>query len=200
MFRYVRVYYWGPAACIEGIIILSFVCSKLPTQSLLSPDIYLFDFNVSFPIPAQFMPKLINRSLFHQSTCLSSLPYIASCHHHSPLLPHLHLSAAVRQLCVCTVCVCGVPACVWGCPHVCRVDGAQLSELSITLPEDEIRMFRGHTAPIWHSADKSAASTGVCVWEWAHSYRFMCACTWRLWAVYGRSGVFVSTVCAWVCC
>lgn len=75
---------------------------------------------------------------------------------------------------MCTVCVCGVPACVWGCPHVCRVNGAQLSELSITLPEDEIRMFRGHTAPIWHSADKSAASTGVCVCESGHIVIDLC--------------------------
>lgn len=42
------------------------------------------------------------------------------------------------------------------------MDGAQLSELSITLPGDEIRMFREHAASIWHSADKSSASTCVC--------------------------------------
>uniref|UniRef100_A0AAV2MLK2 Uncharacterized protein n=1 Tax=Knipowitschia caucasica TaxID=637954 RepID=A0AAV2MLK2_KNICA len=51
----------------------------------------------------------------------------------------------------------GVPV----CPTVYRADGVQLQELSLTLAGDGIRMFRGHPAPFWHSADKSAASPGV---------------------------------------
>lgn len=62
---------------------------------------------------------------------------------------------------VCELARARAPVC--GCPRVGRVDGAQLSELSITLPGDEIRMLRGHTAPIWNCADKSAASWGVSV-------------------------------------
>lgn len=109
------VYYWGPAACIEGIIILSFVCSKLPTQSLLSPDIYLFDFNVSFPIPAQFMPKFI-QSISLPSVylfVLSPLPLPLA----TTTLPYSHIFISLLLLgsYVCVLYVCVV------CLHVCGV-------------------------------------------------------------------------------
>lgn len=149
-----------------------FICPQCAAHShwlLPFPLKFIFLIHLHF----MFVSTFISQSLFEQYLLINlwntfhSLSLLHS-PFSLPLYSHSFISLLLLGCCVCVY--------VCGCPQVWRVDGAQLSELSITLPGDGIRMFRGHTAPIWHCADKSAASRScVCVGRCIFVY----VCAWR---------------------